>query len=141
MVSRRLQGNILEASGMLGELRVSALPDGKIMADALKDFAGRPKKFTEIGPLVYREVDGQDKIAFKRDASGRLQIAIDYPFMVFDRVGWRQSKFFNYFVLGGSLGVMVLALILWPVNGLLRRHYGKRLSLSAGDRQLRTVAR
>jgi hypothetical protein len=63
---------------MLGELRVSGLPDGKIMADALKDFAGQPKKFTEIAPLVYREVDGQDKIAFKHDASGRLQVAIDY---------------------------------------------------------------
>jgi CubicO group peptidase (beta-lactamase class C family) len=141
IVSRRLQGNILEASGMLGELRVSGLPDGKITADALKDFAGRPKKFTEIGPLVYREVDGQDKIAFKRDANGRLQVAIDYPFMVFDRVGLLQNKYFNYGVLGATLGIMVLALILWPVNGLVRRHYGKKLDLSPSDRRLRKWAR
>jgi CubicO group peptidase (beta-lactamase class C family) len=141
IVSRRLQGNILEASGMLGEARVTGLPDGKITVDALKDFSGRPKKFSEIAPLVYREVDGQDKLAFKRDETGRLQCAIDYPFMVFDRVGWLQNKFFNYFVLAGSLGIMVLALILWPLNGLLRRHYGKRLSLSPGSRRLRSVAR
>src|SRR5262249_26593754 len=92
MVSRRLQGNILEASGMLGELRISSTPDGKIMADAFKDFSGRPKKFSEIAPLVYREVDGQDKLAFRRDESGRLQFSIDYPFMVFQQVGWLQSK-------------------------------------------------
>jgi len=141
IVSRRLQGNILEASGMMGEARVSGMPDGKIMVDAFKDFSGKPKKFAEIAPLVYREVNGQDKLAFKRDENGRLQGAIDYPFMVFDRVGWLQSKSWNYFVLGASLGIMVLALILWPVNGLLRRHYGKPLHLSPRDRRLRTSAR
>lgn len=141
MVSRRLQGNILEASGMFGEVRVSGTPDGKIIADAFKDFSGKPKKFSEIAPLVYREVDGQDKLAFRRDESGRLQLAIDYPFMVFQRVGWLQSKFFNYFVLGTSLGIMVLALILWPLNGLVRRHYGKKLHLSSRDRRLRISTR
>jgi CubicO group peptidase (beta-lactamase class C family) len=141
IVSRRLQGNILEASGMLGEARISSMPDGKITADALKDFSGKPKKFSEIAPLVYREVDGQDKLAFKREPNGRLQVAIDYPFMVFDRVGWLQSKTWNYFVLCASLGIMVLALILWPVNGLLRRHYGKKLQLSSRDRKLRISTR
>jgi CubicO group peptidase (beta-lactamase class C family) len=141
IVSRRLQGNILEGSGMLGELRVSGTSDGKITADAFKDFSGKPKKFTEIAPLVYREVDGQDKLAFKRDQDGRLELAIDYPFMVFQHVGWLQSKSWNYFVLGASLGIMVLALILWPVNGWLRQHYGRRLDLSLRDRRLRMATR
>ncbi len=141
LVSRRLQGNILEASGMMGEARVSGMPDGKIMVDALKGFNGQPKKFTEIAPLVYREVDGQDKVAFKRNADGGYQVAIDYPFMVFDSVGMLQSKTFNYVVVGASLGIMALALILWPVNGLLRRHYGKQLQLSLRDRRLRAWTR
>lgn len=141
IASRRLQGNVLEASGMMGELRVSGLADGKITADAFKDLSGRPKKFSEIAPLVYREVDGQDKLAFKRDEGGRLQLAIDYPFMVFDRVGLLQNKSLNYAVLGASLGIMVLALIFWPVNGLLRRHYGRNLCLSVRERRLRILAR
>ena len=141
LVSRRLQGNILEASGMIGEARVSGMPDGKIMVDALKGFNGQPKKFAEIAPLVYREVDGQDKVAFKRNAAGGYQVAIDYPFMVFDSVGMLQNKTFNYVVLGASLGIMALALILWPLNGLLRRHYNKQLRLSPGGRRLRTWTR
>lgn len=141
LVSRRLQGNILEASGMMGEARVFGMPDGKIMVDALKGFNGQPKKFAEIAPLVYREADGQDKIAFKRNADGGYQLSIDYPFMVFDSVGMLQSKTFNYFVLITSLGIMALALVLWPVNGLLRRHYGKQLQLSLRDRRLRTWTR
>lgn len=141
IISRRLQGNILEASAVLGEARISSTPDGKIMMDALKNFNGQPKKFVEIAPLVYREVDGQDKIAFKRVGNGHLQAAIDYPFMVFDRVGLLQNKYLNFFVLGASLGIMVLALIFWPVNGLLRRHYGRKLRLSVGNRRLRTLTR
>ncbi len=141
MVSRRLQGNFLEASAMLSEAQVSATSDGKLMVDALKDFSGQPKKFIEIAPLVYREVDGQDKLAFKRGENGRLQFAIDYPFMVFDRVGLPQSKTLNYFVLVASLGIMVLALILWPVNGLFRRRFGRKLYLRPRDRQLRILAR
>jgi len=141
VVSRRLQGNMLEALGVLGEAKISGTPDGKIMVDALRDFAGQPKKFVEIAPLVYREVGGQDKIAFTRDANGRLRVSIDYPFMVFDRAGFLENKVFNLFVLIASLGIMVLALVFWPVNGLLRRHYGRKLGLGAGDRRLRTLAR
>jgi CubicO group peptidase (beta-lactamase class C family) len=141
VVSRRLQGNMLEALGMFSEARVSAMPDGKVTVDALKGFNGEPKKFSEIAPLVYREVDGQDKVAFKRNPDGGFQVSIDYPFMVFDRVGLVQNKVFNYFILGGSLGIIALGLIFWPINGWLRRHYGKRLSLSPGDRRLRTLTR
>jgi CubicO group peptidase (beta-lactamase class C family) len=141
VVSRRLQGNMLEALGMFSEARVTAMPDGKIMVDALKGFNGEPKKFSEIAPLVYREVDGQDKVAFKRNPDGGFQVAIDYPFMVFDRVGLLQNKVFNYFILCGSLGIIALALIFWPINGCLRRHYGKKLNLSAGDQRLRTLTR
>jgi hypothetical protein len=36
---------------------------------------------------------------------------------------------------------MALALILWPVNGFLRRHYGKQLQLSLRDRRLRSWTR
>jgi CubicO group peptidase (beta-lactamase class C family) len=141
IVSRRLQGNWLEALGMLEEARVSALPDGKITVDELKGFNGQPKKFSEIGPLVYREVDGQDKVAFKRNQNGGFQFAIDYPFMVFDHVGVLQNKVLNLCILGFSLGIMALALVFWPINGWLRRHYRKRLNLSAGERRLRTLTR
>jgi hypothetical protein len=140
-VSRRLQGNLLEALGVLEEAKISGTPDGKITVDALRNFAGQPKQFVEIAPLVYREVGGQDKVAFKRNADGSLRASIDYPFMVFDRASFLQNKVFNLFVLIASLGIMALALIFWPVNGLVRRHYGRKLGLSAGDQRLRTLTR
>jgi hypothetical protein len=107
----------------------------------VKGFNGESKKLREIAPLVYREVDGQDKVAFQRDASGRLYLAIDFPFFIFQRVGLIESKPFNTVVLGGSIGIMVLALLFWPIAALVRRHYGRKLDLSLRERRLRLFAR
>lgn len=141
MASRRLQGNFLEATAMLGEVKVSSNPDGTISADTLKDFNGQPKTFREVGPLIYLDINGQDRMAFQRDAQGRLYFAMDYPFFVFQRVGLLQAKLFNYFVLGFGVVVLLLTLILWPVAALVRRHYGRKLRLSGRERKLRIAVR
>ncbi|PYX62821.1 MAG: serine hydrolase [Acidobacteria bacterium] len=141
MPSRRSQGNILEAVFMLGEVKVFTNADGTISADALKDFNGQAKKFQEISSLVYRDVNGQDRMAFKRDANGRLYFVMDFPFFTFQRVGWVQAKPFNYFVLGASVAILILALVLWPVAALVRRHYGRKLNLSPRQRRLRIAVR
>jgi hypothetical protein len=41
----------------------------------------------------------------------------------------------------GSLVVLVLTIVPWPVMALVRRHYGKPLTLTAQQRRLRLVAR
>ena len=48
---------------------------------------------------------------------------------------------FNLFVLIGSLGILVLSLLFWPVAGLVRRHYKLPLTLSAEEIGLRRGAR
>ena len=141
MPSRRSQGNILEAVFMLGEVKVFTNADGTISADALKDFNGQAKKFQEISPLVYRDVNGQDRMAFKWDENGRLYFVMDFPFFTFQRVGWVQAKPFNYFVLGASVAILILALVLWPVAALVRRHYGRKLNLPPRERRLRIAVR
>src|SRR5437588_5028721 len=141
VVSRRSEGNILEATSMLGEVKVSSNADGTISADEVKDFSGEPKKFQEIAPLMYRSIGGQDRMAFKRDASGRLFFAIDWPFMTFQRVGGLQSRPLNYFVLGAGVLVLLLTVILWPIAALVRRHYGRKLILNSGVRRLRIAVR
>ena len=40
-----------------------------------------------------------------------------------------------------SLCVIVLALVLWPVGALVRRHYARRLELPPGERRLRLWTR
>ena len=130
MASRRGEGNLIAVFSAFGQVTVNANPDGTISLDDIKDFNGQPKKLREIAPLVYREVNGQEKLGFQRDPDGRLFFQMDYPFFTFQRVSFFESKPFTMFLLTASLGMMVLALIFWPIAALVRRHYGRKLNLT-----------
>ena len=137
--SRRFQSNILAVTEMIGQLNISAdKKDNTIYSDALKGLNGQPTHYREIGPLLFRSVDGQSKLQFEKDATGRRIIYIDYPFMIFQQVNSPLGKQgVNYLILGLSLGVIVLTLLLWPVGAIIRKHYGRPLMLDVGARRLR----
>ncbi len=139
--SRRFETNLLAVIMLFGQVKVSPGSNNTISVDIFKDLNGKPKRFREVGPLLFREVDGQDRVAFTRDDSGRLVAVIDYPFMVGQRASWHQSVMFNLVVIGGALAVCLLTLVLWPITHFIRRHYGRTLTLSPKLRKLRIWAR
>lgn len=141
ITSRRSQTTMLAFSTLLGELKVSQNTDGTISANAFKELNGQPKHFREITPFLFREVNGQSLLGFKRDDSGRLVMAIDFPFMVFQKARWYQGSRFNMSILIGSLSVFALTLLLWPVAALVRRHYGRKLDLSPREKRWRLLVR
>ena len=139
--SRRFETNIMAITTLLGEAKVSVDPkDNTIYIDDFKHPNGQLKHFREIGPLVFRDVNGTDKIAFVTDSSGRRVFYIDFPAMAFQQVNhfW-DHQIFDYVVIGFSLCVIALTLVLWPVAAILRKHYGKPLDLSPRARRLRTL--
>jgi CubicO group peptidase (beta-lactamase class C family) len=143
-ISRRFETNILAMSTLLGEARVEVdKKDNTIfLSDAFKNANGQPKHFREVGPMLFRDVDGQDKMAFVPDAHGRLVAYIDFPFMVFQKVESTLDKtYVNYIVLGFSLGVIALTILLWPVAAILRWHYAKLLALDSRAKHMRTIVR
>jgi len=139
--SRRFETNLLAVSSLLGQVKVYTNSDGTVSADALKDLNGQAKRFREISPLEYRDVEGQSRLAFHRDAAGRLEASIDYPFMVFQRAPLAKHKIVNLVVIGFSVAVLALTLLLWPVAALVRRHYGRKLDLTPAARRLRLTVR
>jgi CubicO group peptidase (beta-lactamase class C family) len=139
--SRRADTTILKVLTVLGELKVHSNKDGTISADAFKDLNGTPKKFVEIAPRLFRDVNGQDRIGFKRDDRGRMVLVIDFPFMVFQKAAWYENSGLNLPILIGSVVVLLLTLLLWPVAALVRRHYGKKLELTPQQRKLRRLIR
>jgi CubicO group peptidase (beta-lactamase class C family) len=141
IISRRFETNFLAVIMLLGQMKVSPDSNNTIRVDMLKDMNGQPKRFREISPLLFRDVDGQDRVAFKRDDSGRLVAVIDYPFMIGQRASWHQSAIFNLVVIGGALAVCLLTLVLWPITYFIRRHYGRTLMLSPKLRKLRIWVR
>ncbi len=139
ITSRRSETTILSVGTVLGELKVSRNSDGSISADAFKELNGQPKKFHPLGPLLFRS--GQSLLGFQRDASGRLIMAIDFPFMVFQKASWSETTAFNMTIIVGALCVFALTLLLWPVAALVRKHYHRKLELNSGDRLWRLLVR
>ena len=140
-VSRRSESSFLKAFSLLGETTVSPAENDTIQVDSLLAPNGKPKRWQEVSPMIFREVDGQDLLVFKSDESGRMQLIIPYPFMTFQKVGlWSNSKVMLP-VVGVSLFIMLLTLILWFVAWLTRRHYGSRLDLTRQEWLLRLLVR
>ncbi len=133
--SRRSATSVLSFISAIGVAKVSVNSDGTISWGA-RDLNGEPKHFREVAPLVFREVNGQDRVAFKKDSSGRMIMGMDFPFMVLQKAPWDESGLFNNVVIFGSLGMLILTVVLWPVAALVRWHFGRPLKPAHGGLRL-----
>ncbi len=141
-VSRRFDTNVLAITTVLGETKITVNPKDNTISMGAKGLNQQPERFREIAPMVFRQVDGNAKIAFAPDPSGRRIAYIDYPFMVFQQISNPLDKqSVNYFIIGFSLSVIALTLLLWPIAAILRKHYGKPLSLEPAAKRLRLLVR
>ncbi len=135
--SRRSDTTFLKMTALLGESTVRPNRDGTISIDSSKNLRGQLKRWKETGPLVYHEVDGPEKIAFRRDANGRVtDLLIQPAVLAAQRTAWYASKSFLMPVIGVSVGLIVLTVILWPVAALVRRRYQRPLFADRTNRML-----
>src|SRR5262249_37297768 len=118
-----------------------ASPEGMIKIDSEKDFNGQPKLWQEVGELLYREINGQDRVQFRRDVSGRLVLVPDTPIFVFQKASIAENKWVNCAVVAAVLTVFLVAVLVWLIAALLRRHYRRTLTFSPTESRLRIMAR
>ncbi len=136
-LSRRSQTNVAAVISSLDQAQVSVNSDGTISLDQAKDFAGNPKHLQEIGPLMFRDVNGQGHLAFIKDYAGRQIAVTDLPIFVFQRVPAAKNQNLNLTVIIFAMAVFVLTLLFWPLNAMLRAHYAYRVDLTPRYRRLR----
>jgi len=136
--SRRSEGSLLRTASVVGEVVVTPTADGAITTSLLNRANGKPMKLREVAPLIFQDTDGEDYLAFQRDRTGRMEVMYSpYPVFVFQRVGLSEDRKVLVPVLVVSLALMALALLLWPVAALARRHYQRPLELTPRQRRLR----
>jgi hypothetical protein len=140
LTSRRIESSFLKLLSLIGQEKISANPDGTITTP-LKGPNGQLLKFEEISPLLYREVHRRARMGFKKDENGQMQFQMDFPFFIFQKVGFWENKYFNYTLAIFGLTIVVLTVVLWPVGALIRKHYGRPLDLSPLERKLRLGVR
>ncbi|MEY2512158.1 MAG: hypothetical protein QOE26_2921 [Verrucomicrobiota bacterium] len=140
--SRRAESTFLKMAAVLGQFSVTSDRNGLLTIEGLQSPRGGLKQWREIGPLVYREVDGPDVIAFRRDANGVVtDLFPSAPIQIAQRVTGFANKKLLLPVLGVSLGLLALTLVLWPVAAIIRKRYGRPLFSTTVDRVLYLLSR
>jgi CubicO group peptidase (beta-lactamase class C family) len=141
VLSRRSENSFLKVASLLGQFTVSPVGGGEIEVPQLTGPNGKPKRWQSVGPMTFLEREGSDKLIFKPDQNGRMQLILPYPFFVGQRIGTLQNGKLVSIALGASLLFMLATLILWPIVWFVRRHYGRRLELTSKERLLRVLVR
>ncbi|PYK61934.1 MAG: serine hydrolase [Verrucomicrobia bacterium] len=125
--SRRSHESFLAALNLLGQTRVLATENGSISVPDLKGLNGEPKKWREIAPFVWRNIEGPDRIAAKIEKGRAVCIGYDeLPFMPFEPVPWWWSAAWLLPLLAVAVVALVGNTLAWPATALVRRHYGVR---------------
>jgi CubicO group peptidase (beta-lactamase class C family) len=140
IISRRCDACILRLASILGEVKVSSKPDGTLTVDQIKYPNGEPRQWKEIGPLLYRDGNGPDQIAFIRQGNSFDLVFAPNVFLV-ERVPWYLGKIFTLAVVLGSLVILLLTVLFWPIAAWVRNHYRQTLPPNHPARDWRLTTR
>lgn len=105
--------SLAKVAALVRTVTVEELPDGRLLANGV---GPDPVRFVEIGPLLFRKADGQERMAFRKDRQGRVtDVITDFPAMPFERVSGLESPGFLFPVLAVALGLLLSAVVSSPV--------------------------
>jgi CubicO group peptidase (beta-lactamase class C family) len=141
--SRGAQTDWLKFIGLVSETKVTLNPDNTITVSDFTDPAHNPRKWREVGPWQWQDVNGTARLhAIVKDGkvtafldSDIPQILLFMPASASMNAGWIMPALYL------SLGVSVLMAIGWPVVALIRRSYGYTPPLAGRALQLHRAAR
>ncbi|MFC5525161.1 serine hydrolase domain-containing protein [Rhodanobacter ginsengisoli] len=142
--SSRRNDSALRPLYLLGQAKVEAQPDGTIVVPVWNNYAGKPLHWREVGPLTWREINGDAHLKFVTDADGNIEYwatDVEAPVFVFQRVSGARSMATVSLWAGLSFLLLVVALLSWGIGGWVRRHYRRPLALDAAQRRSRLLSR
>src|SRR6266545_4535431 len=140
--TRRGETTFLKILALIGQFSVRSDKEGVLQIEGLKNQSGELQRWREVAPLVYREIDGLERVGFRRDASGAVGEMLPFP-AIYEgqRVPWYASKIFIGLLIGGSLLLALLTVLLWPIALIIRKRYQRPLFNMKSDRVLYFISR
>ena len=123
--SRRSESNFFALFGLLGQVKVDTGPEGELVIPALLGPNGRPREWVEIAPFVWRDRNGEDRLAAQVVNDQVVRWSMDFmsPFMVFDRVPAATNATWLLPALGAALLVFAFTILAMPAGWIVRRRY------------------
>ena len=131
--SRRVDSGFLRLINLLNQTKVVARPDGTLVVSDFKDDAGAPIVWREVAPFVWKDASGRHMMAAALDKDGKVaKIGYDFTaaFMVLQPVPAAMSSAWNIPLLLAMVAVLLIAVILWPIQALVRRRHAMSFPLS-----------
>jgi CubicO group peptidase (beta-lactamase class C family) len=140
--TRRGETTLLKIVALADQFRVRSDKEGVLQIEGMKNQSGELKRWREIAPLVYREINGLERVGFLRDPSGAVVEMLPSP-AIYEgqRVPWYASKLFVGLMIGGSLLLALFTVLLWPVAAIIRKRYQRPLFSTKSDRVLYFLSR
>jgi CubicO group peptidase (beta-lactamase class C family) len=129
--TRGSRSNFISALDLLGQVKVGVDADGNPLIPDAKTLGDQPRKWVHIGPMIWRDADGHDLLT-ANVADGkvtRFSFGELAPIIDFDRTPGYRSSAWILPLLYGSLAILLLTGVLWPVRAIVRRKYKGELGL------------
>ena len=136
--SRGIRSNFLHFLDLIGPIAIGPDKDGKLSAPMVTNTANKPRRWVEIAPYVWKDLDSGEKLAatVKDGKVTRWSFDTVSPFMVFDRAPWYKDPAWLAPAFYASVALLLLAALSWPIGAIIRRRYkiagvheGRRLRL------------
>jgi CubicO group peptidase (beta-lactamase class C family) len=130
--SRSSHSSFMAALNLLFPIRVIANDDDTISLSGYRGAAGDNKRFEEISPFVWNEIDGHDRIVgiIEDGHIARISTNQTGAVMVLESVpSWASPHVLKPLF---SIGVLSLCMVLfaWPVRSFVKHKYGGASSFS-----------
>ena len=128
----------------LAQAQVTANPDGTIVVSTLKNAAGDPMTWREVGPLRYRQSGGDSHLVFGTDANGNVvSFASDgsNEVSIQQRVTGLRTLDSIKWLLAIFTGIIVISLLVRLGGWIARRKLKLALPLSRNEQIVHAIAR
>jgi CubicO group peptidase (beta-lactamase class C family) len=125
VLSRRLQTNLISILNLTSGVKVFPNDDGSISVSILNGPHGKPSKWREVAPFVWKE-DGDNTRLAAEVVDGKVtRFSFDdfAPIIWFQRAPAATSPAWMMPATVASLAILLLTAIAWPVAALIRRRY------------------
>ncbi len=137
--SRRVESAFISVLYLLSQTVISANDDGTINVPTFP--ANKPKRYREVSPFVWTEEGGQRKVALVGEGSSRAVYSSDDPSSILQPVPAWKSSVWNLSLLCGSIALLLIVVVMWPVSALLRWKYRQPSTLAGKELLVTRVLR
>ena len=125
VLSRRLETNLISVLNLMSGVSVAPNDDGSISVSILNGPHGKPSKWREVAPFVWKE-DGDNTRLAAEVVDGKVtHFSFDdfAPIIWFQRAPAATSPAWMMPATVASLTILLLTVLTWPVAALIRRRY------------------